>query len=159
MKPSDRKPSDQGARPSLDARLQSLFGSLDTSAGFEAGVLARVKVEANAALDRERIERARLEEWRRYGEARSELSWGNTVREFWTTYFSRWLTLETVGAAMLLGLILQFAWSRVPPQWTYLIGLYVPQMLVALGVLIALVPLAVVGFSRHRHRLDLANIA
>jgi len=152
------KPSAQNSTP-LDARLQALFGGLDTSAGFEAGVFARVKVEANAALDRERVERARMEEWRRYGEARSELSLGNSLRELWARYFGRWVTLETVGATMLLGFVLQFAWSRLPPDWTAQIGQlsqYAPQLLIALGALLAATPLAVVGFSRYRHRLTLA---
>jgi len=149
------KPSDQGKRPSLDARLQALFGGLDTSAKFEASVLARVKVEAAAALDRERIERARMEEWRRYGEARSELSWGNAVKEFWTAYFSRWVTLEAIGGAVLLGLVLQFVWSRLPPEWTAQISQYAPEMFEILGIIMAAAPLAVVGFNRYRQRLSL----
>ncbi len=150
----------QSSRPPLDARLQALFGALDTSAGFEASVLARVKVEANAALDRERIERARMEEWRRYGEARSELSLGNSLREFWSRYFGRWVTLETVGVAVLLGFVLQFAWSRLPPEWTAQISQlsqYTPQLLIALGALMALTPLAVAAFSRFRYRHPLSE--
>jgi len=145
------KPSGQGARPSLDARLQSLFGRLDTSADFEASLLARVKVESDAALDRERIERARMEEWRRYGEARRELSWGNTVREFWTTYLSRWVTLEAIGVAVLAGFVLQFVWSRLPPEWTAQINQYAPEMLGLVGILMAAAPLAVVGFNRYKN--------
>ena len=147
------------ARPPMEARLRTLFGSLDTSGGFEASVLARVKVEANAALDRARVERARMEEWRRYGEARSDLSLGNSLKEFWTRYFGRWVTLETVGAAVLLGFVLQFAWSRLPPELTVEISQlsqYTPQLLLALGALMAVTPLAVVGLSRFRHRLTLA---
>jgi len=151
------KPSDQDSRLPLDSRLQALFGAIDTSVGFEASVLARVKVEANAALDRERIERARMEEWRRYGEARSELSLGNSLREFWSTYFSRWVTLETIGVAVLLGFVLQFAWSRVPPEWTAQISPYAPQMFGLLGLLLAAVPLAVVGFNRLRQHQSAAG--
>jgi hypothetical protein len=148
-----------GMAPSLDARLGALFSRLDTSAGFEQGVLARVNVEAAAALDRERIERARAAEWHRYGEARSELSLGNSLRELWARYLGRFVTLETAGAAVLLGLVLQFAWSRLPPEWIAQIrqlSEYTPQMLVALGVLMALAPLAVMAFGRYRHRLTLA---
>lgn len=152
------KPSGQDGRAPLDAKLAALFSRLDTSAGFEAGVLARVQVESVAALDRERIERARMEEWRRYGEARSELSWGNAVREFWTTYFSRFVTLETIGAAVLLGFVLQFAWSRLPPEWTAQISQYAPEMFGMLGIVMAAAPLAVVGLNRYRHRLTVASL-
>jgi hypothetical protein len=78
------------------------------------------------------------------------LSWGNAVRDFWTTYFSRIVTLETIGAAALLGFVLQFAWSRLPPEWTAQISQYAPEMLGMLGILMAAAPLAVAGFNRYK---------
>jgi hypothetical protein len=153
------KPSGQGVPPAMEARLQTLFSRLDTAEDFDASVLARVKVESDAALDRDRIERARMAEWHRYSQARSELSLGNSLREIWTRYLSRFVTLETVGAAMLLGLVLQFAWSRLPAEWTAQISQlaeYTPQLLMALGALMALTPLAAIAFNRYRHRLTLA---
>jgi hypothetical protein len=156
------KPSGQGVPPAMEARLQTLFSRLDTAEDFEASVLARVKVESDAALDRERIERARMAEWHRYSEARSELSLGNSLREIWTRYLSRFVTLETVGAAVLLGLVLQFAWSRLPAEWTAQISQlaeYTPQLLMALGALMALTPVAAILFNRYRHRLTLAGLS
>jgi hypothetical protein len=155
------KPSGQGVPPAMEARLQTLFSRLDTAEDFEASVLARVKVESDAALDRDRIERARMAEWHRYSEARSELSLGNSLREIWTRYLSRFVTLETVGAAVLLGLVLQFAWSRLPAEWTAQISQlaeYTPQLLMALGGLMALTPVAAILFNRYRHRLTLAGL-
>jgi len=157
MKPAGQGTRPPGARPPVEARLQALFGALDTSADFEESVLARVKVEASAALDRKRIERARMEESRRYGQARSELSWGNTVRELWTTYFSRWVTLESIGVAVLVGFVLRFAWSRLPPEWTEQI--YAPEMFGVLGLALAAAPLAAFAISRYRRRLTLADPA
>jgi hypothetical protein len=177
------KPSGQGVPPAMEARLQTLFSRLDTAEDFEASVLARVRVEmasgsqgitsvpsgarrkwveSDAALDRERIERARMAEWHRYSEARSELSLGNSLREIWTRYLSRFVTLETVGAAVLLGLVLQFAWSRLPAEWTAQISQlaeYTPQLLMALGALMALTPVAAILFNRYRHRLTLAGLS
>jgi hypothetical protein len=155
------KPSGQGVPPAMEARLQTLVSRLDTAEDFDASVLARVKVESDAALDRDRIERARMAEWHRYSQARSELSLGNSLREIWTRYLSRFVTLETVGAAMLLGLVLQFAWSRLPAEWTAQISQlaeYTPQLLMALGGLMALTPVAAILFNRYRHRLTLAGL-
>jgi hypothetical protein len=133
----------------LDSRLRALFRSLDTSAGFDEAVLARIKVES-AALSTEAIRQAELAESRRYQAARGSLSW--------TYWIRRLVTLETVGSAVLASFALRLLWVRLSPLLPVSASQYVPEVLacafalapMALALGIALIP------ATAKRRLSLA---
>jgi hypothetical protein len=148
------KPGDSHPDP-LDSRLRALFGSLDAPAGFDAAVMARVKVESNAVTV-EAIKRAELAEYRRYRTARSSLSWTHWVR--------RVVTLESVGLAVLAVFALQLIWARLSsrlqdlPPLPASVAQYLPLVLTCVAAAVPLILAVVVTLSPKagRRRLTLA---
>ncbi len=131
----------------LDARLRSLFGGLDTPSGFDAAVLARVEVESSA-IAAEAARRAQLAEDRRYRSARRALSWTSRIR--------RIVTLDAVGVAVLAAFALRLLLTRLPPEAFSLLSQYAPEILTGVGVLLGLVPVAVMLLRPSRRRFGLA---
>lgn len=121
--------------PSLDDRLRSLYGGLDASPGFDAGVMARVRAES-AALEAGNRARARAEEARRYELARRKQGWG--------AWFRRIVTPNTLGAAVLTGFGADSLWSGIQSQagpvvaaYEPTVAAYAPLALTALGIALA----------------------
>ncbi len=131
----------------LDARLRSLFEGLDTPSGFDAAVLARVEVESSA-IAAEAARRAQLAEDRRYRSARRALSWTSRIR--------RIVTLDAVGVAVLAAFALRLLLTRLPPEAFNLLSQYAPEILTGVGVLLGLVPVAVMLLRPSRRRFGLA---
>lgn len=118
----------------LDGHLEALFGSLDTSAGFDGRLLSRLRAEPQT--DRgEWAMRARQRELVRYRLAVSEL-------QGWHRSMLRLLTLDTLGIALLLGFAVSAAWPRLRGDVMDLSVQYGPYLATLLGILIAAVPLS-----------------
>ena len=145
-------PRDAARLDPLDSRLRALFGSLDTPAGFDAAVMARVKVESSA-LTTEAIKRAELAEYRRYHAARSSLSWTYWVR--------RVVTLESVGLCVLTVFALRLIWARLAPLLQDLpplpatVAEYLPLALTCLTAAVPLILAVVVTLSPRARRRPL----
>ena len=126
---------------SLEARLRDLYRGLDTSAGFDESVMARVRAESDAAKA-ERLARARAEEAQRYQLARRRQSWG--------AWFGRVVTPDAVGAAAFAGFVLNGLWRGIQTQAGPLVSAYAPLSLTVLGIALAL-SAPVLLLQRHRH--------
>jgi hypothetical protein len=110
---------------SLDARLSRLYRGLDTSPGFDAGVIARVHAEWEA-LEAESRARARAAEMQRYELARRRQSWGS--------WFRRIVTPNTLGAVAVTGLGIVTLWTRIQTQAAPAIAAHAPLALTAVGI-------------------------
>ncbi len=128
------------AGESLDGRLRSLYAGLDTSPGFDARVLARVRLEEDGQTAA-RAARARAEESRRY-----ELT---KRRQSWPGWISRLVTLDGVGAAALAGFLGHAVWPAVADR-AELISMHASQSVTALGVLLALATLPALLLQQKR---------
>jgi hypothetical protein len=121
---------------SLDARLRGLYAGLDTSAGFDARVMARVRAQGDNKGDDEaaaaRAARARAEESRPSERTKRGQSWQGWLR--------RWVSLDGVGAAALAGFLGRAVWPALADR-AELISMYASQSVTALGVLLALATL------------------
>jgi hypothetical protein len=118
----------------LDKHLEALFGGLDTSAGFDARLMARLRAESQTdAIEAAR--RARQQERTRYQRAVLELQ--SSRRSM-----LRLLTLDTLGIALLLVVAVVTAGPRLSRDVMDISHQYGPYIAMLLGVLIAAVPLA-----------------
>jgi hypothetical protein len=118
----------------LDKHLEALFGGLDTSAGFDARLMARLRAESQTdAIEAAR--RARQQERTRYQRAVLELQ--SSRRSM-----LRLLTLDTLGIALLLAVAVVTAGPRLSRDVMDISHQYGPYIAMLLGVLIAAVPLA-----------------
>ena len=133
--------------PSLDARLATLLQGLDTSADFDARVMSRVRVESTAVAAEE-FRHALLLESTRYGAARRQLSWRTRLR--------RAVTLDTVGISVLALFGAEAIWAGLPPQIAEFLRQYAPEILTAIGVLLAVAPIIALGIGPLPRRFDLA---
>jgi hypothetical protein len=116
----------------LDRHLQTLFGGLDTRADFDARLMARLRAEAHSVAT-ERAMRVRQER-ARYRRAVIEL-------RSWRRSMLRQATLDTLGIAVLLLVVIVTAWphfsGNVMDTWRQY-GLYIAMLL---SILIAALPL------------------
>ncbi|HEY0341991.1 MAG TPA: hypothetical protein VGC34_14390 [Steroidobacteraceae bacterium] len=112
---------------------------MDTSAGFETRVMSQLQLYSEAAAA-EQFERARLFEATRYRLARRQLSWGARVQRF--------VTLDTVGMAVLALLGAQAVWTGLPPPIMAALRQYAPQILTGVGMLLGTVPVIILGLAR-----------
>jgi hypothetical protein len=126
------------SRESLDARLQRIYAGLDTSPGFDARVMARVRGEEQAAASKAA---ARAEESMRYELTKRRQSWRGRVR--------RWVTLDAVGAAALAGFLGRVVWTAAADRAEW-ISMYASQSVTALGVLLALATLPALLLQQKR---------
>jgi hypothetical protein len=118
----------------LDKHLQALFGGLDTSAGFDARLMARLRAESQTdAIEAAR--RARQQEQARYRGAVLKLR--SSRRSM-----LRLLTLDTLGIALLLMVAVVTAGPRLSRDVMDISSQYGPYIAMLLGILIAAVPLA-----------------
>jgi uncharacterized membrane protein YcjF (UPF0283 family) len=128
---SDRDPMDQ--------RLSALFSGLDTRPEFNARLLDRLHLEVTRDAE-ERAQQARQLEQLRYGVAKQELlSWRR-----WTRAVSRFVTLETVGIGVLAASVITSAWSAEQLRQ------FVPVLVTAVGVLLALAPVITPAVLKRR---------
>ena len=118
--------------PELDKHLQALFGGLDTSADFDARLMARLRAESQRDAS-ERAMRAQQER-ARYRSALLELQRGRRS-------VLRLLTLDTLGIALLLVVAVVTAWPHFSSNAMEISRHYGPYILTLLAVLIAAVPL------------------
>jgi hypothetical protein len=109
----------------VDERLSAIFSGLDARPGFNARLLDRLQVEI--AAEAQRAEEARRQEQLRYRVARQQL-------RPWKQVLGRWVTLETVGIAVLAAIIVTTAWS------TDQIREAAPLILTGVGLLLACTP-------------------
>jgi hypothetical protein len=116
----------------LDSHLQALFGGLDTRADFDARLMARLRAEAHTVAT-ERAMRVRQER-ARYRRAVIEL-------RSWRQAMLRQATLDTLGIAVLLVVVIVTAWPHysgdVIDTWRRY-GVYIAMLL---SILIAGLPL------------------
>ncbi len=133
-------------RSPLDARLGSLYGGLDVSPGFDAGVMARVHAESAALEARDRA-RARVEEAQRYELARRRHSWGTLLRQV--------ATPNTLGAVVLGAFGVNSVWSSIHSQAGHLVAAYAPLTLTAFGIALA-VAAPLLLLQNHRRMSGLA---
>jgi hypothetical protein len=118
----------------LDKHLRALFGGLDTSAGFDARLMARLRAESQTdAIDAAR--RARQQEHARYRRAVLELQHSRRS-------MLRLLTLDTLGIALLLVVAVVTAGPRLSRDVMDISHQYGPYIAMLLGILIAAVLLA-----------------
>ena len=118
----------------MDQRLSALFSGLDTRPEFNARLLDRLHLEVTRDAE-ERAQQARQLEQLRYGVAKQELrSWHR-----WTQAISRFVTLETVGIGVLAASVITSAWSAEQLRQ------FVPVLVTAVGVLLALAPVIAPG--------------
>lgn len=123
----------------LDQHLHALFGGLDTSAGFDARLMARLRVESEAdAIERAR--RARQQERVRYVRARSRL---------------RQLTLDTLGIALLLVVALVATWPHLRPAALDIMRQHGPYVAILVSLVIAAVPLLGIWADQTRRPIRL----
>ncbi len=130
---------------SLDMRLQAALSALDTAAGFDERVMARVREESDAAAA-DRAARARLLESNRHRAAQRAQSWRAWGR--------RIVTLDTVGMAVLACLFVRAIWTGVAAPAVDGASGYVPQILIGIGILLALSPLVALHLERARRRFS-----
>ena len=117
----------------LDEHLRALFGGLDTGADFDARLMTRLRAESHAGTA-ERAMRARQQEHARYRRAVLEL-------QNWRRSMLRLLTLDTLGIALLLVLVLVTAGPRLGQRAVDIWRQYGPYLAMSFGMLIAVVPL------------------
>jgi hypothetical protein len=110
----------------VDQQLAALFRGLDTRPGFNERLLDRLQLEV--AAEGRRAEEARRLEQLRHRAARDE------VRP-WKQALAQWVTLETVGIAVLAALIITSFWS------TDQIRDALPTVFTLMGIALACAPL------------------
>jgi hypothetical protein len=99
-----RRPNDV-VNPQLDKRLAALFGGLDTSPGFDARLMPRLREETQIAAI-ERAAQARQEEQERYSHAIADAQ-RRRRRAF------RLVVLDAVGVAALASAAVAMTWQHV----------------------------------------------
>ena len=116
----------------LDKHLQALFGGLDTGEDFDARLMARLRAESHTDATA-RAMRAQQED-ARYRRAVLEL-------QSWRRSMLRLLTLDTLGIALLLAVVVVTAGPRVSRDALDISHQYGRYIATVLGILIAAVPL------------------
>ena len=117
----------------LDKHLQALFGSLDTGPGFEARLIAHLRVESQADAAGRAI-RAQHQERERHRKELLQL-------KGWRRSTVRLLTLDTLGISSLLVVAVAMAWPHLSGDVVEILRRYGPYVATLLAVLIAAVPL------------------
>lgn len=131
----------------LDTHLQALFGGLDTAAGFDTRLMARLRAEPQADASG-RVMRARQQERARYRSAVLEL-------QRWRRSRLRPLTFDTLGLALLALVAVVTAWPRLSWDIPGISHLYAPYIVISLGILIAAVPLLGMWAEQTRRPIQL----
>jgi hypothetical protein len=126
----------------LDKHLRALFGGLDTGAGFDARLMARLRVESQTDATG-RAMQARQQERLRYR---------RTVLELQRRRRSmlRLLTLDTLGIAALLVVAVAAAWPHLRADAMDISHRYGPYIAMLLSILITGVPLLVMWAEQTR---------
>lgn len=117
----------------LDKHLQALFGSLDTRADFDGRLMARLRAEPQAHAT-ERTLQALQQEHARYRRTVAELQSGRRS-------LLRLLTLDTLGIAVLLVVVVVAIWAHLGRQVMDISRHYGLYMAMLPALLIAVVPL------------------
>jgi hypothetical protein len=131
----------------LDKHLEALFGDLDTAAGFDARLMARLRAESHTDAA-ERAIRARQRERARYRQALLEL-------QSWRRSMLRLLTLDTLGIAVLAVVAVVMAWPHLNGDVLDTLRQYGPYIATLLGALVAVVPLVATWLERTRGPVSL----
>jgi hypothetical protein len=131
----------------LDRHLQALFGGLDTRAGFDARLMARLRAESQTAAS-ERALRTREQERARYRRAVLEL-------QGWCRSMLRMLTLDALGIALLLVAAIVTIWPHVSQDVRDISRQYAPYIAMSLGILIGAVPLLAMWAEQTRRSVRL----
>jgi len=131
----------------LDKRLQALFGSLDTGTGFDARLIAHLRVESQADAAGRAI-RAQHQERERYRKELLQL-------KSWRRSTVRLLTLDTLGISLLLAIAVAMAWPHLSRDVVDISRQYGPNIVTLLGVLIAGVPLVGMWAEQSRRPIRL----
>jgi len=116
----------------LDEHLRALFGGLDTGAGFDARLMARLRAETQTSASA-RATSARQQERARYRRAVLEL-------QGWRRSMLRLLTLDA-GIALLLVVAVAAYWPHVSHDAADIWHQYSAYITTLAAVLIAAVPL------------------
>jgi predicted anti-sigma-YlaC factor YlaD len=130
----------------LEAILQTLFRDVDTTADFEARVLARLRSDSLPELAEE-MNRARQVERERYRRASLEVK--NGLR----ATLQRW-ALDGLGIAGLSVVVLIGAWGHLGPSAIERLAESGPFVATLLGVLLVIVPLVGMWVERYRYPLS-----
>jgi hypothetical protein len=109
----------------VDQRLSAVFSGLDARPGFNERLLDRLQVEIAAEV--QRADEARRREQLRYRAAQQQL-------HPWKEALGRWVTLETVGIAVLAAIAFTTAWSSDQIREA------APLILTGVGLLLASAP-------------------
>jgi predicted anti-sigma-YlaC factor YlaD len=117
----------------LDRHLRALFSGLDTGADFEGRLLARLQAESRADATQRTLQ-AGQQERARYRRAVLEL-------QGWRLSTLRLLTLDTLGIALLLVVVVVAAWPRFGRVVLADSRHYSAYVAMVLSILIAAVPL------------------
>ena len=128
----------------LDGHLRALFGDLDTEAGFDARLMARLRAESQISAT-ERATWARKEERARYQRAVWEL-------QSWRRSMLRLLTLDT-GIALLLVVAVAANWPHVSREVAGIWHQHSAYITMLLAILIAAVPLLGIWAERTRRSI------
>jgi hypothetical protein len=110
----------------VDARLSAVFSGLDTRPGFNQRLMDRLGEEL--ALEAQRTEEARRLEQLRHRAAQEQL-------RPWKEALERWVSLETVGIAVLAAVTVTSAWSAEQLRTA------IPVVITALGVGLTVAPI------------------
>ena len=109
----------------VDEQLSALFSGLDARPGFNERLLERLHQEI--VLEAQRAEEARRQEQLRHRVAQQEL-------RPWRQTLGNWVTLETVGIAVLAGITVTSAWSADQIRQA------IPYVFTAIGIALAAAP-------------------
>jgi hypothetical protein len=128
----------------LEATLQTLFRDVDTTADFEAQVLARLR---NDSLPELEMDRARQVERERHRRASLEVKSGLRAT------LQRW-ALDGLGIAGLSVMVLIGAWGHLGPGAMERLAKSGPYVATLLGALLVIVPLVGMWVERYRYPLS-----
>jgi hypothetical protein len=117
----------------LDRHLRALFGGLDTGAGFDARLMARLRAESQADPT-ERAARTRQQERARHRRAVLEV-------QSWRRSMLRLLTLDSLGIAFMLMVAAVTAWPHISRNVMDISRQYGPYIAMLSVILIAAAPL------------------
>jgi hypothetical protein len=131
----------------LDEHLQALFAGLDTGAGFDARLMARVRAESHSEASGRAL-RARQQERARHRQAVLQL------RSAQRSLLQR-LTLDTLGIALVLALAGSSAWPHFGRNVVEIWRAYGVYLVILLSLLIGAVPLAAMWAEQTRRPLRL----
>jgi hypothetical protein len=127
----------------LDAALQTLFRDVDTTAAFEARVLARLQSDLSTE-SAEEASLAREVECERYRNAALDAK--NRLRAI----LQGW-AVDGLGVAALSVVVLVGMWERWAPGAILRLSEYLPYIATLLGASLAIVPLVGMRGERSQH--------